>query len=409
MGSWIGIPVASRPPGLPPTLGVPYERMSVFSAESTLKRVRTDLERARKKQADEEKRASAASKAAGEKRKSAARSSSDSSRRNYEREADRKEDEATRARTAAATASGKVADAQKKVHEAEIALEKARAAERKKVEDKAERERKKREDDERQARGRAERAARDAARERARKDAARDAQLGSLDFGLASVASDVAATRAVVDARPWENVPERITVLILTAEPSGETRLRIDRELREIQEQVRSSELRDSIVFEYRHAARLGDLIQHLNETEPDVIHFSGHGSSNGLALHAEDDTTKELSNQQLEQVLGVAPKPLKLVVFNSCNSAEQARVAVRHAAAAIGTQASIGDEVARVFAGQLYNSLGFGRSLGLALRQALLYVEMQLDYTSGEPTLVLADGVDADELIIVDPKTKAA
>lgn len=381
--------------------------MSVSLAESALKRARAELERARKKQADEEKKASSAAKAASDKRKSASRTSSETTRRSCLREAERKDDEATRASRAAATASGKVADCQKKVHEAEAALDKARATERKKAEEKSERERKKRESDDRRARERTERAARDAARERERADAARDAQLGSLDVGLASVASDAAATRAVVDARPWENVPERITVLILTAEPDGETRLRIDRELREIQQQVRSSELRDSIVFEYRHAARFGDLIQHLNETEPDIIHFSGHGSSNGLAFHADDDSTKELTNEQLDQLLGVAPKPLKLVVFNSCNSAEQARVAVRHAAAAIGTQASIGDEVARVFAGQLYNSLGFGRSLGLALRQSLLYVEMQLDYTSGEPTLELADGVDANDLIIVDPKPK--
>lgn len=382
--------------------------MSVSLAESKLKNARTELERARRKQADEEKKASAAAKAASDKRKSAGRTSSESSRSSYLREAERKDEQATRARSAAATASAKVANCQKKVHEAEAALDKAREAGRKKIEDRATRDRKKRDDEERRARERAERTARDAARERQRADAARDAQLGNLGAGLSVVRGDVAATRAVVDARPWENVPERITILVLTAEPDGQDPLRIDRELREIQQQVRSSDLRDSIVFEYRQAARFGDLIQHLNETAPDVIHFSGHGSGAGLALHADDDTTKRLSNEQLDQVLAVAPKPLKLVVFNSCDSAEQAKVAVRHAAAAIGMNKPIGDEVARVFAGQLYNSLGFGRSLGLALRQALLFVEMQLDYTSGEPTLALADGVEADKLFIVDPQPKS-
>ncbi len=383
--------------------------MSVSLAESALKRVRTDLERARKKQADEEKKCSNAEKAAADKRRSAARSSSDSLRRSYLRDAERKDEEANTARSATATASGKVADYQPKVHKAEADLDKARAAEQRKQTEKAERDRKKREADERRQRERAERLARDAERERERADAARDAQLGHLGSGLSVMEGDVAATRAIVNARPWENVPERITVLILTAEPDGEDRLRVDRELREIQEQVRSSELRDSIAFEHRHAVRFGDLIQHLNETDPDVIHFSGHGSRGGIALHAEDDTTRELTNEQLDQVLGIAPKPLKLVVFNSCNSADQARVAVGHAAAAIGMDEPIGDEVARVFAGQFYNSLGFGRSLGLALRQAMLYVEMQLDHTSGEPTLLLAEGVDADELIVVDPKPRAA
>ena len=379
--------------------------MSVSLAESALKRARSELEGHRKKQASEEKKCADAEKAEASKRRSAGSTSSESSRRSYLRDADRKDDDANRARSAAAAASGKVADAQGKVHKAQADLDKARAAEQKKRDDQAERDRKKREADERRQRDRAARVAKDAERERERADAARDAQLGGLGSDLSLVRGDAAVARAVVDARPWENVLERITVLILTAEPDGEDRLRIDRELREIQEQVRSSELRDSITFEHRHAVRFGDLIQHLNETEPDVIHFSGHGSRGGIALHADDDTTKELTNEQLDQVLGVAPKPLKLVVFNSCNSAEQARIAVRHATAAIGMDEPIGDEVARVFAGQLYNSLGFGRSLGLALRQALLYVEMQLDHISGEPTLVLAEGVDADELIVVNPR----
>jgi hypothetical protein len=380
------------------------ERMSVSFAESALKRARADLERARKKQADEDKKCAAAEKAATAKRRSASSTSSESMKRSYMRDAERKDEEANKARSAAAVASSKVADCQTKVHKAETDLEKARAAEQKKKADKAERERKKREDDERRQREQAARAAKQSERERQRSDSMRDARLGDLGSGLSLVRDDVAATRAVIDARPWEHVPKRITVLVLTAEPDGEDRLRIDRELREIQEQVRSSELRDSIVFEHRYAVRFGDLIQHLNETEPDVIHFSGHGSRGGIALHADDDTTKELTNEQLDAVLGVSPNPLKLVVFNSCNSAEQAQVAVRHAAAAIGMDEPIGDEAARVFAGQLYNSLGFGRSLGLALRQAKLYVAMQLDRKSGEPTLALAEGVDADELIVVDP-----
>lgn len=101
--------------------------------------------------------------------------------------------------------------------------------------------------------------------------------------------------------------------------------------------------------------------------------------------------------------MLAVAPK-LKLVVFNSCRSAEQARVAAMHAAAAIGVEESIFDEVARVSVGQLYNSLGFGRPLSLAMQQAILFVEMKLNRTFGEPTLIMTEGLDAEDLIVVDP-----
>jgi CHAT domain len=344
-------------------------------------------------------------------RSRAARTSIESSRRTYLRDAERKRGEANRARLAAAGYLKMVADAQGKVSKAEVDLGKARAAEQKKRDDQTQRERNKHEAGERRQRAQAARVVKQAERERdradqtrQRADAMRDSRIDYLSAGIAAVRGDVDATREVLDAQPWEYVSQRITILILTAEPDDVDRLRIDREIREIQEQVRSSDLRDSIVFQYRPATRFIDLIQHLNETEPDVVHFSGHGHERGIALHDEHDQLREMTNEELGGLLAVAPKPLKLVVFNSCRSAEQARVAAKYAAAAIGMQESIGDEVARVFAGQLYNSLGFGRSLGLAMQQAMLFVEMKLNRTSAEPTLVMANGLDPGDFIVVDP-----
>lgn len=374
--------------------------MSIWSSEQELKRALTALDDARKKQAAEEKKAADAENAAAGKEQSAARTSSASMARSYLRDAQRKRGDAVKAKTRAADFSGKVATAQSNVHRAQQKLAKAHADEAKK-----------REAEERRQREKAERIAKQSERERQRMeqarrqaDAARDWRLNDIGATVTGLGADVARTHAFISSRPWEQVPERISVLFLTGEPDGVSRLRLDREIREVQEQVRKSEHRDAILFEYRPAARVTDMIQHLNEVEPDVIHFSGHGATGGIALHGTDDELREMTNEELDRLLGVAPKPLKLVVFNSCNSAEQAQVAARHAAASIGMQQSIEDEAARVFAGQLYNGLGFGRSLGLAMRQAELYVEMQLNRTSGEPTLVLGDGVSADELIIVAP-----
>jgi hypothetical protein len=379
--------------------------MSVWSAEQDLKRAPSTLEDARKKQAAEEKKAADAEKAAARKEQSASRTSSGSSSRSHLRDAQRKREDASKARSRAANYSSKVATAQAAVHKAQEKLAKAQADERKK-----------RETEERRQREKAERVAKQAERERERMerarrnaDAARNWRLDDIGAALTGLGANVADTRALIASRPWENAPERIKVLFLTGEPDGVDRLRLDREIREIQEQVRKSGHRDAIVFEYRLGARLPDMIQHLNEVEPDVIHFSGHGADSGIALHDVDDQLRLMTNEELDRLLGVAPRPLTLVVFNSCNSAEQANVAARHAAASIGMQQSIEDGVARVFAGQLYNGLGFGRSLSLALRQAELYVEMKLNRTSGEPTLVLGDGVDADELIVVAPPRRNA
>jgi hypothetical protein len=60
------------------------------------------------------------------------------------------------------------------------------------------------------------------------------------------------------------------------------------------------------------------------------------------------------------------------------------------------------------VFAGQLYNSLGFGRSLGLAFVHARLQVELTFNAIARDPTLFVAKGLDADELVIVWPRETA-
>lgn len=389
--------------------------MSISLAESELKRSRTALEDARKKQAAEEGKAASADKAAASKEQSAARTSSASSAQSYLREAGRKRDEAIKARTRAAEFSGKAATAQGKVHAAEVKLAKAQAAEQdkrykaqaaeeKKREERAKRDQREREADERRQREAAARMARQAAHEQQRAEQARSDADAARDRQLAAVGADAATARAVIERRPWEVVPEKVTVLLITAEPNKTVPLNIDREIRQIQDQVRSSKMRDSIRIEYRPATRIADLMMHLNEVAPDVVHFSGHGADAGIALHDANDEVRLLSNDDLDGLLKLSPRPLKLVILNSCNSAEQARVAARHATAAIGMQQSVDDETARVFAGQLYNSLGFGRSLGLAFDQANFQVQLTLDTTSGQPTLVMADGIDAYEFVVVLP-----
>lgn len=282
--------------------------MSVSTAEAELKRAQRALEDARGRQAAEEKKAADADKAAASKEQSAQRTSSASTAAAYMRTAQRKRDEAQKARTKAAGFSSKVATAQTNVHKMEEKLDKARAAEDEKRENREVKERSAREADEKRQRQEADRESRRATREHAASERARRAADAERDQQVAALELELAEARAMLDSRPWENLPEKITVLFLTADPDGAQPLHIDREIRQIQEQVRSSKLRDSIAFEYRHAVRVTDLLQHLNAVQPDVAHFSGHGADAGMALHDADDSVRLLTNTQLADVLGAAP-----------------------------------------------------------------------------------------------------
>jgi hypothetical protein len=80
--------------------------------------------------------------------------------------------------------------------------------------------------------------------------------------------------------------PSQITVLLLAGTPEGgRNPLRLDREIREIDNKVRLGEYRDQIQYEQAMATQVGDIIDALNRFDPDVVHFSGHGGGGSLML----------------------------------------------------------------------------------------------------------------------------
>lgn len=202
-------------------------------------------------------------------------------------------------------------------------------------------------------------------------------------------------------------IPEKITVLFLAANPVDTHRLRLDQEARSIQEKSRLSEYRDSVRFESRWATKASDILQAINETNPTVVHFSGHGADTGeLVLENPDGTAKFVSEDAISTVMATFSDTIRLIVFNACFSDTQAANVVEHIEAAIGTVDSIPDETARTFAAQLYSSIGFGHSLKKAFDQAK--AELILEGIPGEdiPQLYCRPDVDPDNMVLVQPNT---
>ena len=71
----------------------------------------------------------------------------------------------------------------------------------------------------------------------------------------------------------FEDLPEQITVLFIASNPSDQTQLRLDEEIREIQKKIRASDFRESLKLESVWAARPTDLLQAINGTsQPSFI-----------------------------------------------------------------------------------------------------------------------------------------
>jgi len=204
-----------------------------------------------------------------------------------------------------------------------------------------------------------------------------------------------------------ENLPDQITVLFLASNPTDQPPLQLDEEVRSITEMIRKSEYRDAVRLESRWAVRPLDVLQAINECNPRVIHFSAHGSdAEEIVFQDESGYTQWVSKEAIAQTLAAASGDIQLVFFNTCYSRSQAEAVVEHVPAAIGMNASIGDEAARIFSAQLYSAIGFGLSLEKAFDQAKAALMLEGIREELTPELFVTGGLEASELVLVSANT---
>ena len=101
---------------------------------------------------------------------------------------------------------------------------------------------------------------------------------------------------------------KEMKILFLAANPIASGRLALDEEARSIEEKVRSSKHRDSVIFRSCWAVRPADLQQAILEEDPTVVHFSGHGGGTiGIVMHSDSMGDESLvTSDMLTELLRV-------------------------------------------------------------------------------------------------------
>lgn len=206
----------------------------------------------------------------------------------------------------------------------------------------------------------------------------------------------------------------KIVILFLASNPKckyidengtewQQQKLDLDKEAREIKEAITKSLNRDSIDFQTRWAIRVQDLFQAINETNPTIIHFSGHGTENGeLVFQDNVDNPKAVSNETIAEMISASSDDIRMLVFNNCFSSSQAEMIVDKVEATIGMNTSMGDNSAILFSSQLYSSIGFGLSLEKAFGQAKARLMLEGTNEENTPVLFVKDGFKAKDITFV-------
>jgi CHAT domain len=155
-------------------------------------------------------------------------------------------------------------------------------------------------------------------------------------------------------------------ILLIAAHPKGTPSLRLQEEERKIKERLRVAGY-GKVPLYSAVAARPMDVQQAMLDFEPQIVHFSGHGTGQaGLALEDEAGNTKLVSSEALANLFRLFEK-VECVVFNACYSEAQARVVAQHIPFVIGMSQEIGDTAAIVFSVSFYTALGAGKDYKFA------------------------------------------
>ncbi|WP_414565122.1 MULTISPECIES: AAA-like domain-containing protein [unclassified Anabaena] len=159
-------------------------------------------------------------------------------------------------------------------------------------------------------------------------------------------------------------------ILLLAANPIGSKYLRLDEEMREIQEGLKRSKNREQYAIAIAPAVRYRDIHRAILEHEPHIIHFSGHGAGEeGLLFEDESGQVKFVDAEALAGLFQLFSEQVECVVLNACYSQCQAQEIAQHINHVIGMKQAIGDRAAIEFAVGFYDGLGANKGYEFAYK----------------------------------------
>lgn len=175
-----------------------------------------------------------------------------------------------------------------------------------------------------------------------------------------------------------KNMKYKQKILFLAANPTDEARLQTDKEYKTIKDRIRGSSNRDSFEFlSPEFGVTVEDLIRVMNQ-KPEIVHFSGHGSLDGIVIANDQNETQLMPTSAIERLFEQHQENINLVVLNACYSAEQAKVISEFGIYVIGMNVAIEDNAAISFAGGLYIGLGEGKSVEKAFVDAMIVISIK-------------------------------
>jgi len=112
-------------------------------------------------------------------------------------------------------------------------------------------------------------------------------------------------------------------------------------------------------------SVRPADISQALLDLKPKIVHFSGHGSSDGaLCIENQTGEIAFVEPEAVAALFGQFASHINCVVLNACFSRIQAEAIAKHIEYVVGMSNAVSDKAAIAYAVGFYQAIGSGRSI---------------------------------------------
>jgi len=167
------------------------------------------------------------------------------------------------------------------------------------------------------------------------------------------------------------------TILILAANPKDTPSLRLDQEVRDIDNGLHRA--KNKINLEAKFAVRNDDVRRAMLDYKPRFVHFCGHGEGDeGIAFEDEAGNAKLISSDALAEFFDLFANNVECVLLNSCYSEIQAVAIADHVKYVIGMKRAISDKAAIAFSVAFYDAIGAGEFVEFAFKLGCNAIQME-------------------------------
>jgi hypothetical protein len=169
------------------------------------------------------------------------------------------------------------------------------------------------------------------------------------------------------------NASENIVLLFLICCPVNQPTIDVMLEARKVKDRIDMGNNRFTAIIET--AVSIDDIPRLLNKHRPHILHFSGHGGSNGPVVVGKDGLDNTLSVNQLMNFLRSQRDRIRLIYVNACYSQAYAMDLGKLIDFVIVNEGPVDDTNAINFAVAFYGALSFERTVTEAYNQGVAII----------------------------------